>query len=124
MDPLSIFGTCACIVSLLSYLQDVVKSVRGTPKDLSSIIRELDSLKKALELLPPDAISLPQMSDILKNCHRSVKQIRLAIQKHIKHNPLTGMQWATAGKDGMAALRSSLEAHKTSVLTALVAVNM
>lgn len=124
MDPLSIFGTCACIVSLLSYLKGIANSVRGTPKDISSIIHEMDSIKKALELVPPAATALPQISDILKNCNKLVKQIQRSIRKHIKGTFITGIRWASAGKDEMTALRSSIEAHKASINTALSAVHM
>ncbi|KAE9975249.1 hypothetical protein EG328_003289 [Venturia inaequalis] len=123
MDPLTILGTCVCLSQLLSSLNDIIRSVRGARKDLTAIVHELDSLQKALSVLPPEATSLPQMVDILSNCNGVMKQIRTSLRKHLKGNILTGIQWATNGKDGMVSLRSSLESHKTSILTLLGAMN-
>ncbi|TLD27434.1 WD40/YVTN repeat-like-containing domain protein [Venturia nashicola] len=123
MDPLSIFGTCVCIGQLSSSIRDIARSVRGSKMDLQAVASELDSLTKALDVLQPAITSLPQMVDILVNCNDVVEQIRRLLRKHTKGNIITGIQWASTGKDEMASLRLSLESHKTSILALLGTVN-
>jgi hypothetical protein len=100
------------------------QSVRGARKELSFIVRELDSLKKGLMSLPPEAKTYPQMVEILRNCNSVLREIKISLRKHKKSGLRTGLQWAMDGKDGMVALRSSLEAHKTSIITLLGVLNM
>lgn len=124
MDPLTILGTCAAISQLLSTIDTLIRTVRGSRKDLQAVASELESLRRAFHSLPHQANTYHGTPQILKNCNVVLKQIKKSMRKHTRRGVLGNLQWAIDGKDEMAALRSNLEAHKTSLLTCLGGINM
>ena len=124
MDPFTIRITQQRIGKLLEAVHTSINTARGAKADLAAIAIELESLRRALETFPPEANAWPQTSVILTNCHGVLEQIDLSLKKHTRRSVLGGLQWASGGKDEMRALRSSLEAHKTSINAVLGGINL
>jgi hypothetical protein len=111
-----------------------VHDVRAARSDLDAVSRELHSLKNALELLARDAAKptdkifpetlRKQITGIVTNCSGVVAEIEQTLKKHEGTGLKKSAQWVMSGKDDMAKLRSSLEAHKTALEIALDFVAM
>ncbi|KAL6414834.1 hypothetical protein AUP68_01369 [Ilyonectria robusta] len=82
-----------------------------------------------LELLANDStVLLPliietQLDSVLSNCTRLVGDISQCIQQHQGSRLQKGLRWVAIGRGDMANLRSTLEAHKTTLNLLLEKVN-
>jgi hypothetical protein len=112
------------IGKLLKSVSTTIQIARGAEADLDAIAIELESLSRALETLSPEANAWPQTSVILTNCHGVLEQIKRSLKKHTRRSILGVLQCASAGKDEMNALRSSFEAHKTSIMILLGGIDL
>lgn len=138
MDPLSITVACVGLIGTIAKtsltIKDFVHNVRGARSDLDAVSRELQSLKTLLELLADDAGNpssgtFPetlkrQIAGITTNCEGVVSEIEKTLEKHQGTKLSKGASWAIGGKDDMAKLRSSLEAHKSALEIAFDMVTM
>jgi hypothetical protein len=138
MDPLSIAGTCVSLVGTITktsiLVTGFVRDVRAARSDLDAVSRELLSLKTVLELLADDFAepagkSFPetlrkQITGIVSNCSGVVIEIEHTLKKHEGTGLKKSAQWVLSGKDDIAKLRSSLEAHKSALEIALDMVNL
>jgi hypothetical protein len=131
MDPLTISATCTFLIVTVSKTAIVVtgfvRDVRGARSDLDAVSRELLSLRTVLELLADDVADPSKFPDSLKkqitgivtNCEGVVVQIEQTLAKHDGARLSKAAQWVMSGKEDMAKLRSSLEAHKSALEIAL-----
>ncbi len=130
MDPLTVSTACvgllAAVAQLSAQLTGFVSDVRESGRDLRAVNRELASLSLCLEALRDDSNSMEYPSGleqnllaVLGNCDVVTKQMVALIQKMSSGSIGQRVQWATFGRDDMNKLRSSLEAHKSALDTAL-----
>jgi len=138
MDPLSISATCIGLASTIARTSLVVigfvKDVRAARADLDAVSRELLSLKTVLELLADDVNdsttqSIPQtlqkqIAGIVTNCTGVVVDIEQTLKKHEGGKLNKAAKWVACGKNDVTKLRSSLEAHKSALETALDMVTL
>jgi len=138
MDPLSIAGTCVSLVGTITktsiLVTGFVRDVRAARSDLDAVSRELLSLKTVLELLADDVAEpagkgfpetlKKQITGIVSNRSGVIIEIEQTLKKHEGTGLKKSAQWASSGKDDMAKLRSSLEAHKSALEIALDMVNL
>jgi len=138
MDPLSITATCVGLASTITRTSLVVisfvKDVRSARSDLDSISRELSSLKTILELLAEDVNdstmqSIPQtlqkqITGIITNCTGVVVDIEKTLVKHEGGRTNKAAKWVAFGKNDVAKLQLSLEAHKSALEIALDMVTL
>jgi hypothetical protein len=138
MDPLSITATCIGLASTITRTSLVVigfvKDVRAARSDLDTISRELLSVKTVLELLADDVNestnhSIPQtlqkqIVGIVTNCTSVVVDIEETLKKHDGGKLNKAAKWIVSGKNDVAKLQSSLEAHKSALEIALDMVNL
>jgi hypothetical protein len=138
MDPLSITATCVGLASTITRTSLVVisfvKDVRSARSDLDSISRELSSLKTILELLAEDVNdsttqSIPQtlqkqITGIITNCTGVVVDIEKTLAKHEGGRTSKAAKWVAFGKNDVAKLQLSLEAHKAALEIALDMVTL
>jgi hypothetical protein len=136
MDPLSITATCFGLIGTIGKtslaITGFVHDVRSARSDLDSVSRELQSLKTLLELLVDDASNptngtFPetlkrQIAGITTNCGGVVSEKTL--EKHEGNKLSKNTMWVMGGKDDVAKLRSSLEAHKSALEIAFDMVTM
>ena len=131
MDPLSIATGCLSLVGTITKvsltLSAFVRTARDARNDLDSVSRELLSLRTVLELLAEDTKSTSnpvpqnlekQISGIVGNCDAAVQDIERSLQKH-ETKKMASINWAWSGREEMARLRSTLEAHKSALELAL-----
>lgn len=133
MDPFSIAGTsialAGTITTLTTSLIAFIRDVRDARGDVEEISLELHSLKMILELLANDStVPLPliietQLDSVLSNCTRLVADISQCIQQHQGSRLQKGLRWVAIGRGDMANLRSTLEAHKTTLNLLLEKIN-
>ncbi|KAH8686711.1 hypothetical protein BGZ61DRAFT_533406 [Ilyonectria robusta] len=133
MDPFSVAGTsialAGTITTLTTSLIAFIRDVRDARGDVEEISLELHSLKMILELLANDStVLLPliietQLDSVLSNCTRLVGDISQCIQQHQGSRLQKGLRWVAIGRGDMANLRSTLEAHKTTLNLLLEKVN-
>jgi hypothetical protein len=131
MDPLTISAICISLIVTVSKTAIVVtgfvQDVRGARSDLDAVSRELLSLRTVLELLADDVADPRKFPDSLKKqitgivtkCEGVVVQIEQTLAKHGGSRLSKAAQWVMSGKEDMAKLRSSLEAHKSALEIAL-----
>ena len=133
MDPLSITATCVGLASTITRTSLVVisfvKDVRSARSDLDVISRELSSIKTILELLAEDfndssTHSIPQtlqkqITGIVTNCTGVVVDIEKTLVKHGGGRMNKAAKWVASGKNDVAKLQLSLEAHKSALEIAL-----
>lgn len=133
MDPLSITATCVSLASTITRTSLVViyfvKDVRSARSDLDVISRELSSIKTILELLAEDfndssTQSIPQtlqkqITGIVTNCTGVVVDIEKTLVKHGGGRMNKAAKWVASGKNDVANLQLSLEAHKSALEIAL-----
>ncbi len=138
MDPLSITATCIALVSAITKTSVLVgvfiKDVRAARSDLDGVSRELLSLKTVLELLADDVTdsvseSFPQtlekqITGIITNCTGVVMDIEATLKKHEGNKLSKAAHWVAFGKNDVVKLRSSLEAHKSTLEIALEMVTL
>jgi hypothetical protein len=138
MDPLSITATCIGLASTITRTSLVVigfvKDVRAARSDLDTISRELLSVKTVLELLADDVNestnhSIPQtlqkqIVGIVTNFTSVVVDIEETLKKHDGGELNKAAKWIASGKNDVAKLQSSLEAHKSALEIALDMVNL
>jgi hypothetical protein len=138
MDPLSIAGTCVSLVGTITktsiLVTGFVRDVRAARTDLDAVSRELLSLKTVLELLAEDVANptgkgfpetlQKQISGIVTNCSGVVAEIEQTLKKQEGTGLKKSAQWAVSGKEDIAKLRSSLEAHKSALEIALDMIAM
>lgn len=138
MDPLSITATCVGLASTITRTSLVVisfvKDVRSARSDLDAISRELSSLKTILELLAEDVNdsttqSIPQtlqkqITGIITNCTGVVVDIEKTLAKHEGGRTNKAAKWVASGKNDVAKLQLSLEAHKSALEIALDMVTL
>lgn len=106
-------------------IKGFVRDVRSARSYLDSVTRELQSLKTLLELLVEDSfnptnIIFPetlkkQISGITTSCESVVGEIEKAPEKHEGNTLSNKTMWVMGGKNDVAKLRSSLEAHKSAL---------
>jgi hypothetical protein len=117
MDPLSITATCFGLIGTIGKtslaITGFVHDVRSARSDLDSVSRELQSLKTLLELLVDDA-SNPTNGTFPEK----------TLEKHEGNKLSKNTMWVMGGKDDVAKLRSSLEAHKSALEIAFDMVTM
>jgi hypothetical protein len=111
MDPLSISATCISLIGIIT-----------------------KTSKTVLELLADDVVdpsneSFPetlkkQIAGIVTNCSVVVTEIEQTLKKHEDSRLSKAAQWDMSGKDDIAKLRSSLEAHKSALEIALDMVTL
>ncbi|KAN0091936.1 hypothetical protein V8E51_017783 [Hyaloscypha variabilis] len=138
MDPLSITVTCIGLASTITRTSLVVigfvKDVRAARSDLDTVSRELLSVKTVLELLADDVNestnhSIPQtlqkqIVGIVTNYTSVVVDIEETLKKHDGGKLNKAAKWIASGKNDVAKLQSSLEAHKSALEIALDMVNL
>ena len=111
-----------------------VRDVRAARSDLDAVSRELLSLKTVLELIADDVAGpnselFPetlknQIAGIATNCSGVVTEIEQTLNKHESGRLGKAAQWVMSGKDDVAKLRLSLEAHKSALDIALDMVSL
>lgn len=130
MDPLSITASCVTLVTTITKLSVLingfVREVRDARRDLDAVSRELLSLQPLLEILSDDAGDsafpaslLQQIAGIIKNSGVVLEDIEKLLQTFSAFGLRRSMKWAINGRDDMAKLRSTLEAHKSALDIAL-----
>lgn len=126
-------GLAATIGRVLKDLSSFVRDVRDARSDVEGVCGELSSLKITLDLLAEDVEAAPSpvpsvlethIKNILKNCSAVVNDVQECIHKHQGSRVQKGIKWAAFGKGDMKELRSSLEAHKTTLGLALDMVSV
>lgn len=134
MDPLSITVACVGLIGTIAKTSLTIKDFVHNFRGVDAVSRELQSLKTLLELLADDAGNpssgtFPetlkrQIAGITTNCEGVVSEIEKTLEKHQGTKLSKGASWAIGGKDDMAKLRSSLEAHKSALEIAFDMVTM
>lgn len=138
MNPLSVTATCIGLASTITrtslVVMDFVQDVRTARSDLDAVSRELLSLKTVLELLADDVNdstgqSIPQtlqkqIAGIVTNCTGVVVDIEDTLKKHDGGKLSQAAKWVASGKNDVAKLQSSLEAHKSALEIALDMVTL
>lgn len=120
-------------------LNAFIREIRDARGDIDAVTREMHSLQTVLELLAEDAepsdptdpatTTIPanfrkQISGIVSNCTQVVEDIESCIKQHEGSKITKRIHWASSGKGDMAKLRSTLEAHKTSLNLVLDMVSL
>ncbi|KAF2966485.1 hypothetical protein GQX73_g7104 [Xylaria multiplex] len=137
MDPLSITtGAIALLGAVGKTIMAVTSFIRGCREartDLTAVNRELMELQIVLELLRddsainendvfPEALRA-QVLSVITNCNAIVEQINTVLEKH-DASISTPLRWVVSGKNEVANLRMSLEAHRGSLNLALEMINI
>ncbi|KAI1875081.1 uncharacterized protein JN550_002510 [Neoarthrinium moseri] len=108
-------------------LNEYVREVREARADLDVVSRELHSLQSVLDLLKDDAGSLPskvatETPALLQQCNLVVSELDadlLALDGSALSRPQKRSQWISRGKQQMAELVPTLEAHRAVLGLAL-----
>ncbi|KAI1345730.1 Rho GTPase activation protein [Xylaria sp. FL0043] len=131
MDSRSIAGDCVVldgkIAELLPTLANFVRHVREARADIDAVSRELHSLQTVLSLLKEDAALFPpELSEhtpaIINDCSSVVDKLDASIS--ILDDPGLSKQqkraqWLDMGIIETASFRTSLEAHRAAIGSAL-----
>jgi hypothetical protein len=136
MDPVSITVACvsltASIAKTSAAVTTFVHTIRSARSDLDGVSRELASLKTLLELIIEDAKDVKAFPDtlrkhisgILANCELVLVEVQRLIVKHDEQSVISNSKWAWAGREDVARLQLSLEAHKSALEMALEMVTL
>ncbi|KAK7183323.1 hypothetical protein PSPO01_10572 [Paraphaeosphaeria sporulosa] len=134
MDPISLTAGCLALVATISKTSTIVtgfvREVREARHGLDVVSRELSSLQTVLGLLAEDAsqnnpVSFPdalqaQIHGIITNCNEVVLEMKYCLTRHENSKLGQAGYWTVGGgKEHMARLRSTLEAHKSALEIAL-----
>jgi hypothetical protein len=133
-NPRSITLGCvtlgSTIATVIVNLSAFICDIRDSQGDIIAVSCEMHNLRQVLESLEehtdpsktPSTISpklQEQISSIIANCSQIVEDVNSCVQSHTGSRVEKGIRWVAKGKAEMAKLRSSLEAHKTSLTLAL-----
>lgn len=129
-DPLTITSASVAILSnifaLSKQTSTFVLTAKDARKDMDGVRQELSSLELSLLVLQdydfdkkyPKALQ-EQLVQVLNNCKHVTVQMQELLDKLSSVNLGRKIQWAFNGRDQMNSLRSSLEAHKSTISLAL-----
>jgi hypothetical protein len=107
MDPLSISATCISLIEIIT----------KTSKTVLELLAD--------DVVDPSSESFPkQIAGIVTNYSVVVAEIEQTLKKHEDSQLSKAAQWVMSGKDDIAKLRSSLEAHKSALEIALDMVTL
>lgn len=111
-----------------------VKDVRAARSDFDTVSRELLSVKIVLELLADDVDEYTnhsilqtlkkQIAGIVTNCTSVVVDIEGTLKKNDGGKLNKAAKWVASGRNDIAKLQSSFEAHKSALETALDMVTL
>jgi hypothetical protein len=138
IDPLSITVTCIGLASTITRTSlaviGFVKDVRAARSDFDTVSRELLSVKIVLELLADDVDEYTnhsilqtlkkQIAGIVTNCTSVVVDIEGTLKKNDGGKLNKAAKWVASGRNDIAKLQSSFEAHKSALETALDMVTL
>lgn len=111
-----------------------VRDVRDARNEVEGVNQELLSLKSVLKKFISDDIEsssrplppslLNQIEGVVSNCTHVVAQVDNCIQSHQGSRIVKGAKWVATGRGDMAKLRSTLEAHKSTLNLALDMISL
>ena len=132
MDPVSITAGCLGLITAITNLSlkatSFVRAVRQSRSDIDGVNRELASLNFVLELLIEDnqSESIPvsgnlggHISGIVENCITVVKDVESTLQTFQETSLRTNISWAASGREDVAKLLRSIQAHNSALQLAL-----
>lgn len=132
MDPLSTAAGCASLVSTIGTLslsiKGFVRTCREARKDLDKVSRELQPLQLVLRLIADGATNEEKpvlevigqhVLRIVSNCKSVILEIENCIAQYGQKRLKVKVTWAIGGQGDVEKLRTSLEAHKSSLELAL-----
>ncbi|OCK85524.1 hypothetical protein K432DRAFT_26687 [Lepidopterella palustris CBS 459.81] len=138
MDPLSISVGCVSLLSAIAKtsvsVTGFIRDYRDSRHDLVAVSRELTDLEIVLGLLKEDSSitgsqAIPQtlqrqIVSIISNCSDVLKEMNGLLQKYKGGSADKATRWALTGKNDIAKLRLTLEAHRGALNLALDMVTL
>ena len=124
MDPLSISGTCAGLISLIitttTATSAFIRTCRGARGDLTTVIGDLGQLSAILGLLKNDDTSVVpepmqvEILSLLQKCTATVGDIETVL-KALGNTKGFPVKWAASGKQKVESLRAKLQGYLESL---------
>ncbi|KAF9875353.1 hypothetical protein CkaCkLH20_07173 [Colletotrichum karsti] len=114
-------------------LTTFVRDVRDSRNEIDGVTRELLAVKGVLEIIADDIETssrpLPsslqeQLSGVISNCTHVVGEVDRCIRDHEGSRVQKGARWVAFGRGDMARLRSTLEAHKSTLNLAVEMISL